>query len=135
MGICGARWRITLHRPWGDDPNQACATPNIYDETARKPNRLPWANYPCEDGQGMVAPVGKYAPNKFLACTTCWATLPNDLFRHTTARYAGGETRCADPNAVVGGRRRVARGVRGPSFRNCSTVRLPVSHACGKPEV
>jgi formylglycine-generating enzyme required for sulfatase activity len=102
-----ARAGDTLHRPWGDDPNQACRYANIYDETARKTKPLPWANYPCEDGQGMVAPVGKYAPNKFglydmLGNVAEWTCSEYD------SAYAGGETRCADPNAVGG--RRVLRG-------------------------
>jgi formylglycine-generating enzyme required for sulfatase activity len=95
------------YRPWGDDPNQACRYANIYDETARKTKPLPWANYPCEDGQAVVAPVGKYAPNRFglydmLGNVAEWTCSEYD------SAYAGGETRCADPNAAGG--RRVLRG-------------------------
>ncbi|MDG4597382.1 MAG: bifunctional serine/threonine-protein kinase/formylglycine-generating enzyme family protein [Candidatus Contendobacter sp.] len=102
-----ARANSPLYRPWGDDPNQACRYANIYDETARKTKPLPWANYPCEDGQGVVAPVGKYAPNKFglydmLGNVAEWTCSEYD------SAYAGGETRCADPNAAGG--RRVLRG-------------------------
>jgi formylglycine-generating enzyme required for sulfatase activity len=55
----------------------------------------------------MVAPVGKYAPNKFglydmLGNVAEWTCSEYD------SAYAGGETRCADPNAVGG--RRVLRG-------------------------
>ena len=103
-----ARAGDTLNRPWGDDPSRACRYANIYDETARKTKPLPWANYPCEDGQGMVAPVGKYAPNKFglydmLGNVAEWTCSEYD------SAYAGGETRCADPGAAAGGRR-VLRG-------------------------
>ena len=102
-----ARAGDTLYRPWGDDPNRACRYANIYDETARKTKPLPWANYPCEDGQGMVAPVGKYAPNRFglydmLGNVAEWTCSEYD------SAYAGGETRCADPSAAGG--RRVLRG-------------------------
>ena len=103
-----ARAGDTLNRPWGDDPSRACRYANIYDETARKTKPLPWANYPCEDGQGMVAPAGKYAPNKFglydmLGNVAEWTCSEYD------SAYAGGETRCADPGAAAGGRR-VLRG-------------------------
>ncbi len=102
-----ARAGNTANRPWGDDPSQACRYANIYDETARKSKPLPWANYPCEDGQAVVAPVGKYAPNKFglydmLGNVAEWTCSEYD------SAYAGGETRCADPNATGG--RRVLRG-------------------------
>ena len=103
-----ARAGSTNSSPWGDDPNQACRYANIYDETARKTKPFPWVSYPCEDGQGVVAPVGKYAPNKFglydmLGNVAEWTCSEYD------SAYAGGETRCADPGAAAGGRR-VLRG-------------------------
>jgi len=103
-----ARAGSTNSSPWGDDPNQACRYANIYDETARKTKPFPWVSYPCEDGQGVVAPVGKYKPNKFglydmLGNVAEWTCSEYDN------AYAGGETRCADPSAAAGGRR-VLRG-------------------------
>jgi formylglycine-generating enzyme required for sulfatase activity len=56
----------------------------------------------------MVAPVGKYAPNKFglydmLGNVAEWTCSEYDR------AYAGGETRCAESNSAAGGRR-VLRG-------------------------
>ena len=119
-GKTGLRFRLPTEAEWEyaaragrtgssywDDPNQACRYANIYDETARKTRPFPWANYPCEDGQSMVAPVGKYAPNQFglydmLGNVAEWTCSEYD------SAYAGGETRCADPGTVGG--RRVLRG-------------------------
>ncbi len=103
-----ARAGKTGSRAWGDEPNQACRYANIYDETAKKIKPLNWPNYPCEDGQVAVAPVGKYAANDFglydmLGNVAEWTCSEYD------SAYAGGETRCADPSAAVGGRR-VLRG-------------------------
>ena len=103
-----ARAGKTISRTWGDESNQACRYANIYDETARKTKPLNWANYPCEDGQVAAAPVGQYAANAFglydmLGNVAEWTCSEYD------SGYAGGENRCADPNAAVGGRR-VLRG-------------------------
>jgi formylglycine-generating enzyme required for sulfatase activity len=103
-----ARAGKTLSRTWGDDPNQACRYANIYDETARKVKPFNWANYPCEDGQVVVAPVGQYAANAFglsdmLGNVAEWTCSEYDN------AYAGSETRCADRNAASGGQR-VLRG-------------------------
>ncbi len=103
-----ARAGKTGSRYWGDDPNQACRYANIYDETARRARPFNWAHYPCEDGQVMVAPVGKYAANAFglhdmLGNVAEWTCSEYD------SAYTGGETRCVDRNAVAGGRR-VLRG-------------------------
>lgn len=103
-----ARGGKTSSRYWSDDPNQACRYANIYDETARKAKPFNWANYPCEDGQVVAAPVGKYAANGFglydmLGNVAEWTCSEYDN------AYAGGETRCADRSAATGGRR-VLRG-------------------------
>jgi formylglycine-generating enzyme required for sulfatase activity len=103
-----ARAGKTDSRTWGDDPNQACRHANIYDETARKVKPFNWANYPCQDGQVVAAPVGKYAANAFglhdmLGNVAEWTCSEYD------SAYAGGETRCAPRNAVTGSRR-VLRG-------------------------
>ncbi|MFO7640576.1 MAG: bifunctional serine/threonine-protein kinase/formylglycine-generating enzyme family protein [Candidatus Competibacteraceae bacterium] len=103
-----ARAGETTSRYWKDDPNQACAYANIYDETARKAKPFNWANYPCEDGQVVSAPVGQYAANAF----GLWDMLGNAAewtCSEYDAAYAGGETRCADRDAAAGGRR-VLRG-------------------------
>lgn len=103
-----ARAGKTTSRYWGEEPKQACNYANIYDETARKSNPFNWANYPCEDGHVVAAPVGQYAANAFglfdmLGNVAEWTCSEYD------AAYAGGETRCADREAKAGGRR-VLRG-------------------------
>lgn len=103
-----ARGGRTDSRYWGDDPNQACHYANIYDETARRAKPFNWANYPCEDGQVVVAPVGKYAANGFglydmLGNVAEWTCSEYD------STYNGGETRCADRGTTASGRR-VLRG-------------------------
>ena len=103
-----ARAGRTDSRYWGDDPKQACRYANIYDETARKAKPLNWDNYPCQDGQVAAAPVGQYAANTFglhdlLGNVAEWTCSEYD------SAYAGGETRCADPQATASGRR-VLRG-------------------------
>jgi formylglycine-generating enzyme required for sulfatase activity len=103
-----ARGGQTGSRDWGEDPNQACRYANIYDETARRAKPFNWANYPCQDGQVVAAPVGQYIANKFglhdlLGNVAEWTCSEYD------SAYAGGETRCADPQAATSGRR-VLRG-------------------------
>ncbi len=103
-----ARAGQTHSRYWGDDPDQACRYANIYDETARRVKPFNWANYPCEDGQAVAAPVGRYAANAFglydmLGNVAEWTCSEYD------SAYSGGETRCADRNAATGSRR-VQRG-------------------------
>ena len=103
-----ARADKTNSRYWGDDSNQACHYANIYDKTAQKAKPFNWANYPCEDGQVVVAPVGRYAANAFglydmLGNVAEWTCSEYDN------AYTGGETRCADRNMATSGRR-VLRG-------------------------
>ncbi|CDH47089.1 bifunctional serine/threonine-protein kinase/formylglycine-generating enzyme family protein [Candidatus Contendibacter odensensis] len=103
-----ARAGNTHSRTWGDDPNQACRYANIYDETARKTKPFNWANYPCEDKQVVVAPVGQYEANAFglydmLGNVAEWTCSEYDN------AYTGSETRCADRKVAAGGQR-VLRG-------------------------
>lgn len=102
-----ARGGKTAARPWGDDSKQACRYANIYDETARQAKPFNWANYPCEDGQAVVAIGGRYPANGFglydmLGNIAEWTCSEYD------GAYAGGETRCAVPGSAGG--RRVLRG-------------------------
>ena len=95
-------------RSWDEDSNQACRYANIYDETARKSQPFNWANYPCADGQVVVAPVGQYAANSLglydmLGNVAEWTCSDYD------SGYGGGENRCAEATTVAGGRR-VLRG-------------------------
>lgn len=95
-------------RYWDNDPAQTCRYANTYDETARKTNPFTWANSPCEDGQVVAAPVGKFLANSFglydmLGNVAEWTCSEYDN------AYSGGETRCAEQGAASGGRR-VLRG-------------------------
>ncbi len=104
-----ARAGKTLSRDWGEDPNRACRYANIYDATAKKALQFNWANYPCDDGQAVAAPVGKYEANAFglhdmLGNAAEWTCSDYD------SAYAGGEARCADQNAAAGGRRMLRGG-------------------------
>ena len=92
---------------WGSDASQACRYAKIYDETARKAKPFNWANYPCESGQVVAAPVGQFTPNAFslydmLGNVAEWTCSSYD------SAYAGGETQCVDRTATGG--RRVLRG-------------------------
>jgi formylglycine-generating enzyme required for sulfatase activity len=103
-----ARAGETMSRYWQDAPKQACDYANIYDETARQVISFNWANYPCEDGHVVAAPVGQYTANAFdlfdmLGNVAEWTCSEYD------AAYAGGEKQCADREAAAGGRR-VLRG-------------------------
>jgi formylglycine-generating enzyme required for sulfatase activity len=51
-------------RPWGEDPNQACAYANVADITAHEGSF--WeTKHGCRDGYWFAAPVGSYKPNRF----------------------------------------------------------------------
>ncbi len=104
-----ARAGKTISRDWGEDPNRACDYANIYDATAKKALQFNWANYPCDDGQAVAAPVGKYKVNAFglhdmLGNAAEWTCSDYD------STYSGGETRCADQNATAVGRRMLRGG-------------------------
>lgn len=50
--------------PWGDDGNQACQWANVADRQAKQQNP-DWSTFPCDDGEGVTAPVGRYRANAF----------------------------------------------------------------------
>jgi formylglycine-generating enzyme required for sulfatase activity len=54
-------------RFWGEDPNAACASANVADETA-KAEFPAWAVHACADGYVYTAPVGTFPPNGFGLC-------------------------------------------------------------------
>ena len=64
-----ARAGTTTSRPWGDEPNQACAHANVSDR-ARDERLAPGTKpgpgtHDCDDKYSYTAPVGKFAPNPF----------------------------------------------------------------------
>jgi formylglycine-generating enzyme required for sulfatase activity/predicted Ser/Thr protein kinase len=51
-------------RPWGTQPELACKSANVADQTAAA--QFPgWKVLPCRDGYVYTAPVGSFAPNAF----------------------------------------------------------------------
>ena len=61
-----ARAGSSTSRPWGDDPNQACTTSNVRDQTFG-PGGSTWdrSRHECKDGYWFSAPVGSFAANAF----------------------------------------------------------------------
>ena len=57
--------------PWGSDAEEICKYGNVYDETGVNERRSASKDNsgaqvaPCNDGYELVAPVGKFLPNKF----------------------------------------------------------------------
>lgn len=50
--------------PWGDDGGAACLYANVADRQAKKQNP-DWSTFPCDDGEPLSAPVGRYRANAF----------------------------------------------------------------------
>ena len=126
-----ARAGKTDSREWGDDPKQSCNYANIYDETAKVVLQFNWANYPCQDGQAVAAPVGKYKANGFGLYDTLGNAAEWTCSDYDSA-YSGGEARCADRN-MPGGRRML----RGASWSDYPGLvrfayRFPASPEYGK---
>jgi len=79
-----ARAGNTGSSPWGDEPNQACRYANIYDETARKPNRFPGPTILARMARAWLLRSANTRRTSS-ACTTCWATSPNGPAPNTIA--------------------------------------------------
>lgn len=60
-----ARAGIATSRYWGNDPNDACRYANVYDNTLKQKDSLPWTNHRCTDGYASIAPVGSFKSNAF----------------------------------------------------------------------
>jgi sulfatase modifying factor 1 len=61
----------TTARFWGNDPNQACAYANVGDRSLKsrvRSGRTPFTN--AKMAFIETAPVGRFAANRFTACTT-----------------------------------------------------------------
>lgn len=50
--------------PWGADGDAACTYANVADRQAKKQNP-DWSTFPCDDGEPLTAPVGRYRGNAF----------------------------------------------------------------------
>ena len=50
--------------PWGEDGSQACTYANVADRQAKTQNP-DWSTFPCDDGEPLTAPVGRYRANAF----------------------------------------------------------------------
>ena len=60
-----ARAGTTTARHWGDDPDEACASANVFDRTSKSKNGYDWAHHDCTDDHAHTAPVGNFRPNGF----------------------------------------------------------------------
>jgi formylglycine-generating enzyme required for sulfatase activity len=49
---------------WGENPADACRVANVND-AAHADKTYPAESAPCDDGYAMVAPIGRFPPNKF----------------------------------------------------------------------
>ncbi len=52
-------------RPWGDDPDKACAVANVADRTLKQHHPGDWPEHDCSDGYAYTAPVGSFGANAF----------------------------------------------------------------------
>jgi formylglycine-generating enzyme required for sulfatase activity/serine/threonine protein kinase len=50
--------------PWGEEGTAACTYANVADRQAKKQNP-DWNTFPCDDGEPLTAPVGRYRANAF----------------------------------------------------------------------
>ena len=55
----------TTARFWGEGESLACRYANVNDLTSKKVNKFSWANFSCDDGYVVTAPVGSFRANGF----------------------------------------------------------------------
>ena len=60
-----ARAGTTAARYWGNDPDAACKSANVYDRTSKSKNGYDWTHHECTDGHAHTAPVGSFRSNDF----------------------------------------------------------------------
>ncbi len=60
-----ARGGSETSRPWGDDPDNACAGANVADRTLKERHPGDWPEHRCSDGYAYTAPVGSFGANRF----------------------------------------------------------------------
>ncbi len=60
-----ARAGSETSRPWGDDPDEACAGANVADGALKARHPGDWPAHGCSDGYAYTAPVGSFAANGF----------------------------------------------------------------------
>lgn len=52
-------------RYWGSAPDLACQYANVHDLTSKAKNKRDLANFDCDDGYAISAPVGSFKPNAY----------------------------------------------------------------------
>ena len=55
----------TEARYWGNDPDEACTSANVHDQTSKSINRFHWTHHGCTDGHAKTAPAGSFQANSF----------------------------------------------------------------------
>ena len=60
-----ARAGSETSRPWGDDPDDACAGANVADQALQASHPGDWPAHGCSDGYAYTAPVGTFVANDF----------------------------------------------------------------------
>ncbi len=105
-----ARAKTTARRYWGDDPGQAGAYANVYDQTAKSMFNFNWSHHASDDSYAVTSPVGRFKPNEFKLYDmlgNAWEWTCSEYDRN----FGGGEKRCISAGDAL-------RALRGGSWSN-----------------